>query len=151
MTRLSAARIANDERGQALILAVLLVAIAAAAITGLRIAQDQILAAAREHRAGEAAVEAATAVIADAYTAELRRSASSSAAPRPTPDVLRAITDPDVREAARSAATEVSLINGGPAIGDTSVRCAAGLVDVSLTIAHRLYRAGFSGPLCSQR
>ena len=141
----------NDERGQAVVLAVLLLAIAAVAISGLRIAQEQILAVAREHRAGEAAVEAATAVIADAYTAELRRVASSSATPRPTPDVLRAMTDVEVREAARAAATEMSLQNGGPPIGDTSVRCAGGLVDVSLTIRDRLYRAGFSGPLCSRR
>jgi hypothetical protein len=141
----------NDERGQALVLAVLLLAIAAVAISGLRIMQDRIIAVAREHRAGEAAVEAATAVIADAYTAELRRVASSTAVPRPTLNVLRAITDPVVREAARAAAAEVSLLNGGPATGDPSVRCTAALIDVSLTISDRLYRAGFSGPLCSPR
>ena len=141
----------TDERGQALVLAVLMLALAAVAISGLRLAQEQILAAAREHRAGEAAVEAATAVIADAYTAELQRVASSTASPRPTPDVLRAVTDPGAREAARAAAAEVSLLNGGRAIGDAVVRCAAGLVDVSLTISDRLYRAGFSGPLCSRR
>jgi hypothetical protein len=141
----------NEERGQALVLAVLLLAIAAAAITGLRIAQEEILTVAREHRAGEAAVEAATAVIADAYTAELRRVATSSASPRSTPDVLRAVTDPAARDAARAAAVEVSLLNGGPTIGDVAVRCAAGLVDVSLTVSDRLYRAGFSGPLCSPR
>ena len=141
----------NDDRGQALILAVLLIAIASVAVSGLRIAQEQILASARERRAGEAAVEAATAVIADAYTAELRRVAVSSASPRPTPDVFRAVMDPSAREAARVAATEVSLINGGPAIADTAVRCDAGLVDVSITIANRLYRAGFSGPSCSPR
>jgi hypothetical protein len=141
----------TDERGQALVLAALLLAIAAVAISGLRIAQDHIIALAREHRAGEAAVEAATAVIADAYTAELRRVASSSLLPRPTPDVLRAVTDPTARAVARAAAAEVSLLNGGPDIGDVSVGCASGLVDVSLTISDRLYRAGFSGPLCSPR
>jgi hypothetical protein len=141
----------NDERGQALILAVLLIAIAAVAISGLRMAQEQILAVAREHRAGEAAVEAATAVIADAYSAELRRVALSSASPRPTPDVFRAVTDPNAREAARLAATDVSLMNGGSPIADTAVRCDAGLVDVSLTIHDRLYRAGFNVPLCSRR
>ena len=141
----------KDERGQALVLAVLMLAIAAVAISGLRVAQEQIFVAAREHRAGEAAVEAATAVIADAYTAELRRVASSTAAPRPTPDALRRVTDAGVREAARAAATQMSLLNGGPLIADTSVRCAAGLIDVSLTISGRLYRAGFSGPLCSPR
>jgi hypothetical protein len=141
----------NDERGQALVLAVLMLAIAAVAISGLRVAQEQILAAAREHRAGEAAVEAATAVIADAYTAELRRVASSSASPRPTPDMFRAVTDRRARDAAHAAAAEVSQLNGGPTVGDAIVRCAAGLVDVSLTVSDRLYRAGFSGPLCSPR
>jgi len=135
----------NDDRGQALVLAVLLIAIASVAVSGLRIAQEQILASARERRAGEAAVEAATAVIADAYTAELGR------APARSPDVLGAITDPRARESARAAATEVSVLNAGPEIGDVVVRCAAGLVDVSITIADRLYRAGFSGSACSPR
>lgn len=136
----------NDDRGQALVLAVLLIAIGAVAVSGLRIAQEQILAAARERRAGEAAVEAATAVIADAYTAALGR-----AAPARSPDVLGAITDPRAREAARAAATDLSVLNAGPEIGDVTVRCAAGLIDVSITIANRLYRAGFSGPACSPR
>jgi hypothetical protein len=141
----------RDERGQALVLAVLMLAIAAVAIGGLRIAQEQILAAARERRAGEAAVEAATASIADVYTAELRRVASSSASPRSTADVLRAITDRAAREAARAAADQVSALNGGHAVGEVAVRCAVGLVDVSVTISDRLYRAGFRGPLCSPR
>ena len=141
----------NDERGQALVVAVLMLAIAAVAISGLRIAQEQILAVAREHRAGEAAVEAATAIIADAYASELRRGTSPSASPLSTPDVLRAVTDRSARDAARAAAAQVSELNGGPAVGEVTVRCAAGLVDVSLTISDRLYRAGFSGPLCSPR
>lgn len=136
----------NDDRGQALILAVLIIAIASVAVSGLRIAQEQILASAQERRAGEAAVEAATAVIADAYTAELGR-----VAPARSPDVLGAITDPRARDTARAAATEVSLLNGGPEIGDVTVRCAKGLVDVSIAIAARLYRAGFSGPSCFPR
>ena len=133
----------NDDRGQALLFAVVLIAIAAVAVSGLRIVQEQILATAMERRAGEAAVEAATAVIADAYAAELGR------APSRSPDVLGAVTDPAAREAARAAATEISVLNAGPQIGDVIVRCAAGLVDVSITIANRLYRAGFSGPACS--
>lgn len=134
----------NDDRGQALLLAVLLIAIAAVAVSGLRIAQEQILAVARERRAGEAAVEAATAVIADAYAAELGR-----LSPARTPDVFGAVTDRGAREAARAAAAEVSVLNAGPEIGDVIVRCAAGLVDVSITISNRLYRAGFRGPSCS--
>jgi hypothetical protein len=141
----------NDDRGQALIFSVLLLAIAAVAISGLRIAQEQFLAASQERRAGEAAVEAATAVIADAYAAELRRVLLSSASPRPTPDVVRAVTDPRARDSARAAATAISLLNGGPPVSDPIVRCAASLVDVSVIISDRRYRAGFSGPLCSQR
>jgi hypothetical protein len=137
----------KDERGQALIMSVLLIAIGAVAISGLRIAQEQILAAAQERRAGEAAVEAATAVIADVYTAELRRMPP----PIASLDVLRAITDPRARDAARAAATDISLLNGGPPFGDPTVRCAGGLVDVSVTLSGRQYRAGFSGPLCSPR
>ena len=134
----------NDDRGQALVLAVLLIAIASVAVSGLRVAQEQILASARQHRAGEAAVEAATAVIADAYTAELGR-----VTPARSPDVLGAITDPRARDAARAAATQVSLLNAGSEVGEVTVRCAAGLVDVSITLGNRLYRAGFSGPRCS--
>ena len=137
----------NDEHGQALVLAVLLLAIGAVAISGLRMAQEQILAAAREHRAGEAAIEAATAVIADAYVAELRRERLDGS----VLDVFGAVTDARAREAARAAAGEVSFLNGGPTVGAIAVRCAVGLVDVSVTISDRLYRAGFHGPLCFQR
>ena len=137
----------NDDRGQALVLAVLLLAIGAVAISGLRTAQEQILGAAREHRAGEAAIEAATAVIADAYVAELRRETSDGSGL----DVFAAVTDARARDAARAAAAEVSSLNGGPTVGAIAVRCVVGLVDVSLTISDRMYRAGFHGPLCYQR
>jgi hypothetical protein len=122
----------SDERGQAIIVAVLFLAVAAIVVGGLRLAQEQILAAARERRAGEAAVEAATAVVADAYVAGTLASAAT-------------------RESARVAATDLSLRNGGPRIDEVAIRCARGGVEVALAVAGRQYRAGFASAECSLR
>lgn len=140
-----------DERGQALVVAVLFLAIAAVVIGGLRLAQEQILAAAREHRAGEAAAEAATAVAADAYVAELRRVAASTASPRPKPDIPGVLSASGTRQAAREAASDLSLRNGGGPIPEVDIRCALGSVDVALVLNARTYRAGFAAAECSQR
>ena len=55
----------SDDRGQALVFAVLMLGLAAAVLVGLRDAQDRILGAVRDDRAGEAAVTAAGAAVAD--------------------------------------------------------------------------------------
>ena len=141
----------TDDRGQALVVAVLLIGIAAVAIGGLRLAQERIFASSREHRAGEAAAEAAAAVLADAYAAELRRVAASTATPRPTPDAQRALNEPLVREGARDAASDMSERNGGPSVADVAVRCNDGSADASIVIRGRSYHAGFRAPLCSPR
>ncbi len=138
----------NDDRGQALVMAVLLLAIGAVAITGLRASQEHVVAIARERRAGEAAVEAATAVFADAYAAEARAAASGV----PTlSEVVGAISAARVREDARVAADSLSLLNGGGAVGEPSATCANGTVSVALIVAERRYRAGFAAPPCSPR
>ena len=141
----------NDDRGQAVVVAVLFLALAAVAIGGLRLAQEHYLAAAQETRAGEAAAEAATAVVVDAYVAELRRVAASTASPPPTLDVVSAVSAPGTREGARVAATDLSLRNGGEAISEIVVHCERGSVDVALMLGGRRYRAGFAAPECSQR
>jgi hypothetical protein len=122
----------TEERGQAVIVAVLFLAVAAVALSGLRLAQERILAAAQARRAGEAAVEAATAVIADAYSA---RDAAS--------DTAIAVADPRALEMARQAAAAISLANGGAAPELPVVRCAANGIDVSIFVAGHTYRAGF--------
>ena len=144
-------RATSDDRGQAVVVAVLFIAIAAVVIVGLRFAQEEILAAAKERRAGEAAAEAATAVIADAYVAELRRVASSTASPRPTPNIPTAVSAPSAREGARVAASDLSARNGGDAVGEVAVRCERGSVDVALMLHGKRYRAGFPAPECFQR
>lgn len=139
----------KDERGQALVVAALLLGIAALVISGLRLSQDAILARARASRAGEAAIEAATAVFADAYVAELRRAALTE--PQERPDVATALAAPTVREAARTAASDLSIRNGGIAVDEVSVSCDAGAVDVALVLAHVTYQAGFKAEECSRR
>lgn len=141
----------RSEGGQALIVAVLFLAIAAVVIGGLRFSQERIFAISLQHRAGEAAAEAATVVVADAYVAELRRVAASTRSPAPTPDVLGAVTKPDLLESARAAASDLSVRNGGSDVSDVSVRCERGQVDVALVLAGRRYRAGFAAAQCSPR
>jgi hypothetical protein len=141
----------SDERGQALVIAVLALGIVATVIAGLRVAQDRVLGQQNERRAGEAAVEAATAVIADAYLAEIRWVAASTASPSPTADVFGAITSTSAREAARLAATTVSLANGAHEIDEVTVRCDSARVDVALRVSAVSYRAGFAVFGCSPR
>jgi hypothetical protein len=138
----------SDDRGQALVWCVIVLGIAAVALGGLRVAQEQLFAEARVRRASEAGVEAATAVIADAYVAELRAGARRS--PRATFDVPRALADPAARETARIAASELSLRNGGDVVGEITLSCAIGRVTVSLVAGGVSYRAGFVAPECSQ-
>lgn len=139
----------TDDRGQALIVAALVLGIAAVVISGLRLSQDAILARARSSRAGEAAIEAATAVVADAYVSELRRAAL--ALPQQTPDVVTVLADPALREQARSAASDLSIGNGGSAVDEVTITCGPGGVDVALVLAHVSYRAGFRADECSRR
>lgn len=138
----------RDEGGQALIIVVLVLGIAAVALTGLRAAQEQIVASARERRAGEAAVEAATAVFADAYAAEQRATAPKAPS---LSALITALTAARVRDDARAVADSLSLLNGGQAVGEPSVTCADRNVTVALTVGGRRYRAGFAASLCSPR
>lgn len=139
----------NDERGQALVVAALLLAIGAVVIVGLRLSQDAVFTKARASRAGEAAVEAAAAVVADAYVAELRGAALS--VPERMPDIASAVADPAVHEAARAAASELSLRNGGDAVTDVAISCDARGVDVRIVLAGVAYGAGFRADECSPR
>jgi len=134
-----------DDRGQAAVLAVFLIAIAAVVIVGLRSAQDRVFVIERSRRAGEAAAEAATSAVADEYTAELRR-----AAPGHAPDPLGALQARSTREGALSAAREASAVNGGGEIADVTVRCGDGRVEVAVIMSGASYRAGFPASECSR-
>jgi hypothetical protein len=142
----------RSERGQALLIAALLIGIGAVAIVGLRVVQDRVLANAETRSAGEAAVEAAAAAIADAYIAEvdsLRVHAFD--VPRPTVDVAGILAHPATLEAARAAASEAAARNGGAFDGAVDARCAGAAIEVELSHAGRLHRAALPVDACSRR
>jgi type II secretory pathway component PulK len=124
-----------DDRGQALVLAVLALGLAAATIVGLQAAQDRILRDAHERRAGEAAVEAAGAALADAqigFTGSLDDFAA----------------DPLVAERARAAAEQLSALNGGAPVRDLTIDAGTREIEVALSIGAHRQRAAVETTCC---
>lgn len=139
----------EDERGQAALFVVALLAIGALTVTGLLEAQARIVAASVERAAAEAAVEAATSVFADAYASELRaRAADPSRAPR---DMSAVLSEPDAVRRAHAAGDEMAMRNGGAPLDDLRVTCERGIVDVSASMRGTRVRAGVAGAACSKR
>ena len=125
----------TDDRGQALVLAVLALAFAATTIVGLSAAQDRVLADTHERRAGEAAVEAAGASLADALVGSDR--------------AIEAVArDPLVVERARAAADRLAVANGGAPARDLSVDAVGGGLEVTLTVGRHLHRASIGATCC---
>ena len=144
----------SDDRGQALVLAVLALGIAAATIVGLRAAQDRILTDARERRAGEAAVEAAGAALADAeltFRASLRDEAGR---PRSVPSRAELdgfVADPIVVERVRAAADELAAANGSGTVTDLAIRVTgspAGTIEIALALGSHRQRASIDSRCC---
>jgi hypothetical protein len=125
----------SGDRGQALILAVLALGLAAATIVGLQAAQDRIFRDANERRAGEAAVEAAGAALADAQIG-FTRSLDAFAA------------DPLVAERARAAADQLSELNDGAAVRDLSITADAREIEVGLSVGAHRQRAAVETTCC---
>lgn len=131
----------SDERGQALVLAVLALALAAVTIVGLRAAQDRVLADAHQRRAGEAAIEAAGATLADAqvaFIAGLRDEVGGRRVAPTRAELDQLISDPLVVERARGAAEELSARNDGPAVAELRIAVAGRDLEITMTAgAHR--------------
>ena len=125
----------NDDRGQALVLAVLALGLAAATIVGLQAAQDRIFRDAHERRAGEAAVEAAGAALADAQIG-FRGSLDDFAA------------DPLVAERARAAADQLSALNDGAAVRELTITADTRDIEVGLSIGAHRQRAAVETTCC---
>lgn len=142
----------REERGQALVVAAILIGIGALAIVGLRAVQDRMLVNAVTQNAGEAAVEAAAAVVADAYVARVESvRAHAFDVPRPTVDIVGLMADPAMRESARAGAADVAARNGGVFDGAIEARCAGATIEVELHHAGRLHRAAVQADACSPR
>ena len=139
----------RDERGQALVIVVLVLGIAAVALVGLRAGQERIVTAARVQRAGEAAVEAAAASLADAYVADAA-AARARGSPRSTADVWRVVADPLVIEAARSAAADAARANLAGPSESLELTCGEGRIEARLTLHGSPHRAAFAAPECSR-
>lgn len=105
-------RIYHDDRGQALILAVLAAAIGAVTLSGLLMGQQRLLAAAREDRGGEAAAQAAGAVVADEHLAFIRALRETAADPATATSEERSfLAAPGLSERALAAARELAQAN----------------------------------------
>jgi len=140
------------ERGQALVIAAILIGIGALAVVGLRAVQDRMLENAVAQDAGEAAVEAAAAVVADAYVTRIGSvRAHAFDVPRPTVDIAGLLADPATRESARSAASQIAVRNGGVFDGAIEVRCFGSTLEIELHHAGRLHRAAIQADACSPR
>ncbi len=125
------------ERGQALVLAAVLLAVAAIALVGLRAVSDRILDIARDDRAGEAAVAAAGAAVADLQLARAREAGH---------DLDRAetaafVADPTVGNAARDAAVRLAREHGRADPVAVEVQSFGYEIEVRLTLAGRPHTA----------
>jgi hypothetical protein len=142
----------KSERGQALVIAAILIGIGALAIVGLRAVQDRMLANAISQDAGEAAVEAAAAVVADAYVARIDSlRAHAFDVPRPTANIVGMLVEPATRETARAAAAEAAARDGGDFDGTVEMRCVGATIEIELHHAGRLHRAAVQADACSPR
>src|SRR5258705_10617325 len=112
----------TDDRGQAMLAVVLALGIAAAAIVGLRAAQERIVVGARAQRAGEAAVEAAAQSVADVYAT---RPASAKGL----------VGDPGMLETARAAAEELARGNGDRGVERIELSCVGDRIEARLVLS----------------
>lgn len=143
----------TGDRGQALVLAVLALALAAATIVGLQAAQDRILADAHERRAGEAAVEAAGATVADALVDLIVALRDVRGTPRAAPsrsEIEALVADPLIAERSRAAADELSVANGGGPVRDLTISVGTRALDIALSVGAHRQRASI-GLTCCRR
>ena len=122
----------TGDRGQALVLAVLALALAAATIVGLQAAQDRILA--------DALVELIVA---------LRDARGTRAAPSGS-EIEALVADPLIAERSRAAAEELSVANGGGPVRDLTISAGTRAVDIALSVGAHRQRASI-GLTCCRR
>lgn len=140
-----------DDAGQALVIAVLGIGIAAATIVGLRDAQERILADAHARRAGEAAVEAAGAALADAQVALLTRVRDQRGRAVHLvrrEEITALVSDAAVIEAALAAARELAAENRAGSPTELLIRDAGADLEVLLTVDRRRHRVAIGAACC---
>lgn len=125
------------ERGQALVFAALLLGVAALALTGIRAVSDAILEGVRDDRAGEAAVAAAGAAVADLQLARAR----SLGHDLDRAETAAFVAEPAVENAARDAAVRLARLHGRADPVAVTVQSFGFEIEVQLTLAGRQHGA----------
>lgn len=139
----------GSDRGQAHILAVVAAGIAASVIAGLVVAQDALLARARLGRAGEAAVQAAGAVVADEHLLFVSGWVSDEEGPT-TAEERAFLADPGLADRALAAARAIAIENRAPPPTAVSIEDLGR--DVSVTLEHgQTYRVTIEKARCCRR
>ncbi|MGH2378526.1 MAG: hypothetical protein ACRDGT_08615 [Candidatus Limnocylindria bacterium] len=130
------------ERGQSLVVAALLAAVAALALTLVHGTGDRLVSAVRDQRAGEAAVAAAGSAVADLQLARVR-----SAGRALTLAEIEAFAAEDaVLEAAREAARRMAEAHGGAGPVEVTIKSFGSEIEVHLTLGGRRHIALLSPP-----
>lgn len=132
----------SDDRGQSHVLVVVALAIGVVVLIGLLARQEELLGSALSARAGEAAAQAAGAVVADEHLALVTSLRDGQGLPRdPSRDELLAfLADPGLRERALAAARAVTVEHRGTAPWRVSIVDQGVLIEVSVDsgLVHRV-------------
>jgi hypothetical protein len=132
----------KTERGQALLGAVLLLAVAALAVAGLAATGERIVGDVRDVRAGEAAVAAAGAAVADLQLGRLRELGRNMDAT----ETASFAADDRVGAAARDAAARMARAHARAGPTEVVVRSFGVEIEVHLTLAGRRHVALLEPP-----
>lgn len=127
----------SGDRGQALLAVVLVLSAAALAVSGLAAAQERILDGVRDARAGEAAVAAAGAAIADLQLARIRELGRDMDAAA----TASFVSSERAGAAAREAAVRMSRAHGRADPTEVVVRSFGIEIEVHVTLAGRRHVA----------
>jgi hypothetical protein len=130
------------ERGQSLVVAALLLAIAALAVTFLLGAQDRLVSAVRDQRTGEAAVAAAGSAVADLQIARVR----AAGRPLTIGEIEAFAAEAPVLEAARAAALRIADAHGDARTIDLVIRSFGSEIEVHLALGGRTHIALLAPP-----
>lgn len=121
----------TSDHGQSLVFAALLLGVAAVALVGIRTISDLILDSARDDRAGEAAVAAAGAAVADLQAARARALGRDLGRAETAAFVAQAA----VGDAARDAAVRLARLHGRADPTEVTVHSFGFEIEVHLVLA----------------
>lgn len=132
----------RGDHGQSLVVAALLLAAAAFAVTLLRGAQDRLVSAVRDQHAGEAVVAAAGSAVADLQLARVR----AAGRPLTIGEIEVFAAEASVLEAARAAALRIADAHGDTRTIDLVIRPFGSEIEVHLALGGRTHIALLAPP-----